>query len=576
MHLLQLSLKRLLDLVFASLLIVVTLPFLVIAVLLSWLFQGPPVFFVQTRPGLHGKPFNIFKLRTMKAQNASGTLSDMERTTRIGSFLRNSSLDELPQLFNVLKGELSLVGPRPLLMEYLERYDSTQKRRHDVKPGITGWAQVNGRNNTTWDQRFQHDVWYVDNWSLWLDLKILFLTVFKVFSSKGVNASESTTMTVFTGNSDKIPLSIPHLNGSEARYVQEALASNWVAPLGPFVDRFEAELAKLVQRRHTVAMSSGTAAIHVALRLLDVGPGDHVFCQSLTFIATANPIVYLGATPVFIDSSPRDWNISPLALERALAESKKNGKLPKAVIVVDLFGQPVDYDAIIPICEAFGVPLIEDAAEALGSSYKGKPCGSFGKIGILSFNGNKIITTSGGGALCVDDPQLAKKAKFWITQARDPETWYEHSEAGYNYRMSNILAAIGVGQLESLSERVNARRGISQRYGEELSKLSVSMMPSLAGCVSNNWLSAAVLTGNRADGITANRLIHTMLESGIELRHIWKPLHLQPLFKDCAFYAHDQDYARQLFENGFCLPSWSGMSAEKQQRVIQQIQKFLA
>lgn len=573
---LQLALKRLIDIIAAMVILIVTLPILLVVVVISRLTQGSPVFFIQTRPGLGEKPFNIFKLRTMRPQDPNNPLGDVERTTAIGSFIRKTSIDELPQMLNVLKGELSLVGPRPLLMEYLPRYNSTQRRRHQVKPGITGWAQIKGRNNTTWEQRFQHDVWYVDNWSVWLDLKIIFQTFLKVFTAKDVNASETTTMTLFTGSTDKIPLSIPHLNGKEIQYVSEALESNWVAPLGPFVDRFEIELAKQVDRTHVVAMSSGTAAIHVALRLLDVKPGDTVFCQSLTFVATANPIIQLGATPVFIDSSPDDWNISVPALKRALQEAKALGKMPKAVIAVDLFGQPADYDEIVPLCEQYGVALIEDAAEALGANYKGKPCGSFGQFGVLSFNGNKIITTSGGGALCVNSSELAQKAKFLITQARDQATWYEHSEAGYNYRMSNILAAIGVAQLETLKDRVSSRRNIASNYGAGLRGSPIAMMPVLRDRTSNNWLSAAVLTGSHADHRTADRIIHRLQNEGVELRHIWKPLHLQPLFKDTTFYAHDEDFSAHLFQNGFCLPSWSGMTSEKQQTVIHKITQLLS
>lgn len=573
---LQRALKRLVDISVALTLLVLTAPIMLVSYLAIRLSMGAPALFVQQRPGKNEEPFFIYKFRTMRTQKPGQGLSDHERMTGVGRFLRRTSIDELPQLLNVLKGELSLVGPRPLLMEYLPRYNQTQRRRHDVTPGITGWAQVNGRNNTTWDQRFAHDVWYVDHWSLWLDFKILFLTAYKVLSSKDVNASETTTMTAFTGNSDKIPLSIPHLNGNELQYVREALDSNWVAPLGPFVDRFEGELAKKIQRSHVIAMSSGTAAIHIALRLLDVKAGDTVFCQSLTFVATANPILYQGATPVFIDSNPDDWNISVPALRRALAAAKAQGRLPKAVIAVDLFGQPADYDQIVPLCKEYAVPLIEDAAEALGSTYKGKPCGSFGDFGILSFNGNKIITTSGGGALGVNDPALAKKAKFLITQARDAETWYEHSEAGYNYRMSNILAAIGCAQLETLAQRVEARRQISLAYAKAFAGAPLQMMPALDGRMSNNWLSAAVLTGARADGKTANELIHSMLKEGIELRHIWKPLHLQPLFKDAKYYPHDHDVAAHLFANGMCLPSWSGMLEKSQLQAITKLSSWLS
>lgn len=376
-----------------------------------------------------------------------------------------------------------------------------------------------------------------------------------------------------SGNS-KIPLSIPHLNGKELEYIKAAIDSTWVT-MGPFVDRFEEGLGKVAGTSHVVAMSCGTAAIHVALRLLGVGPGDTVFCPSLTFIATANPILYLGAKPVFIDSSPEDWNLSPLALQNALEDAKKKGKLPKAVLVVDLFGQAADYDKIIPICDSYGVPVIEDAAEALGSSYNGKPCGSFGKFGVLSFNGNKIMTTSGGGALCVHDAATAKRAKYMITQARESAEWYEHTEVGYNYRLSNILAAMGVAQLETLSDHMKARQEIASRYEKAFSDFpAVRMMPKPAGRTNNHWLSTISLDPKYTRK-TVSSLIQYMAGLGIELRHVWKPLHLQPVFKGTDYYPHSNDCSKEIFEQSVCIPSWSGMKVNEQDRVCAELKKFL-
>lgn len=382
----------------------------------------------------------------------------------------------------------------------------------------------------------------------------------------------------------RISLSIPHMSGKELEYISDAFNSNWIAPLGPQVDAFEKELAAYLGVNEVAVTVSGTAALHLALILLGVKKNDLVFCSTLTFAATANPILYTQAKPVFIDSEPHTWNMSPCALERAFNEAEKNGSSPKAVIVVNIFGQSADYTRINNICAHFKVPVIEDAAESLGATYKNKMSGSFGKISVISFNGNKIITTSGGGAIISDTPELIKRARYLATQARLPVRHYEHSEIGYNYRMSNILAAIGRGQLEVLEERVEARRAVFNRYYEALSNIeSLSFMPEAGFGRSTRWLTALTVDPN-VSGITRDQVIDALELENIESRPVWKPMHLQPLYKDCLYYPHftdgdsdihyPQSLSDRLFEFGLCLPSSSNLLLEDQERVINCLRKL--
>ena len=375
----------------------------------------------------------------------------------------------------------------------------------------------------------------------------------------------------------RIYLSTPHMSGNEIKYINDAFDTNWIAPLGPHVDAFEKELAAFVGVKDAAAVSSGTAAIHLALRLLDIKAGDTVFCSSLTFVASANPIVYLGAMPVFIDSEPETWNMSPQALEQALHDANLVGKLPKAVIVVNLYGQSAKMDEIVAICHIYNIPIIEDAAESLGSTYKGRASGSFGRFGVYSFNGNKIITTSAGGMLVSNDAEGLEKARFLATQARDPAAHYQHSQMGYNYRMSNVLAGIGRAQLEVLEERVNARRAIFKRYYQELSHLpGVRFMPELKHTRSNRWLTALTIEEKEA-GVSIEVLLKSLADENIEARPVWKPLHMQPLFEGTRYYPHsdNENVSEHLFKTGICLPSGSKMTEEDQMRVIDCIKKVL-
>lgn len=374
---------------------------------------------------------------------------------------------------------------------------------------------------------------------------------------------------------EQILLSTPHMGVGELEFVEEAFRTNWIAPLGPNVDAFERELGESVGASHAVALSSGTAAIHLALRVLGVEAGDSVFCSSLTFAASVNPIVYQGAEPVLIDSEPDSWNMSPVALARALEHAKGQGRLPKAVIVVCLYGQSADMDPIIEICGRYGVHVVEDAAESLGAKYKGKASGTFGRLGIYSFNGNKIITTSGGGMLVTKEKELADRARFLATQARDPAPHYQHSTIGYNYRMSNILAGVGRGQLSVLPDRVAARREIFETYKRELSDIDwLEWMPEPEWSYSTHWLSVCTIRDD-VSRLTAANVIERLSGEFIEARPLWKPMHLQPIFERYQYFRHSNvSISDGLFERGICLPSGSNMSREQLFRVIETIRNI--
>lgn len=374
---------------------------------------------------------------------------------------------------------------------------------------------------------------------------------------------------------DKIWLSSPHMGTKEFGYVKEAFETNWIAPLGPHVNGLENDIAAYLDNDIKVAaLSAGTAALHLALILSGVKAGDEVICQSLTFSASANPIVYQGATPVFIDSESDTWNMSPYWLEVAIEERLKDGRKPVAIIPVHLYGMPAKMDEIMAIAERYTIPVIEDAAEALGAVYKERRCGAFGKMAILSFNGNKIITTSGGGALVSHDKNLTDKARFLATQARDPAPHYQHSHIGYNYRMSNVCAAIGRGQMEVLPERIQQRRKNYERYASELSVVpGFSFLPEPEGFFSNRWLTTILVNPDQTGGITREDIRLTLERENIESRPLWKPMHLQPIFKNAPFYGDGT--SEKLFEQGLCLPSGSNMTAEEQDRVIYHIKKAL-
>jgi dTDP-4-amino-4,6-dideoxygalactose transaminase len=369
----------------------------------------------------------------------------------------------------------------------------------------------------------------------------------------------------------KIWLSSPHIGINEKKYVNDAFDTNWISPLGPNVDAFEKSLEIQTKSSHVAALSSGTCAIHLALILLGVKSGDTVFCQSFTFSASANPISYQGATPVFIDSEKDTWNMDPNLLKTALEEANQNGKLPKAIIPVHLYGMPAKMDEILSIANEYGVPIIEDAAEALGANINEKPCGSFGTFGVLSFNGNKIITTSGGGALLSEDVEMIEKARFLSTQARDAAPHYQHTHIGYNYRMSNVLAGIGRGQLEVLNDRVTARRNNFAKYRKYFSKYNnqgfeIQFQEEPDGYFSNRWLTCIVVDPSKNNGLTRESIRLSMDAENIETRPLWKPMHQQPIFASSKSFLNG--VSDNLFENGLCLPSGSNLTEEEFSRIF--------
>lgn len=359
------------------------------------------------------------------------------------------------------------------------------------------------------------------------------------------------------------------------KYVQEAFDTNWIAPLGPNVTAFENELADYLNVKHVAALTAGTAAIHLALIILGVKQGDEVISSSFTFSATVNPIVYLGATPILIDSEEESWNMSPELLEKAILDRLSRGKKPKAIVIVHLYGMPAKIVELIKIANKYDIPVIEDAAEALGSKYDGKACGTFGEMGILSFNGNKIITTSGGGALISNNEEYVNKARFLSTQARDKAPYYQHSQIGYNYRMSNVLAGIGRGQLEVIAERVAKRRSIFEFYFKNLNHLKgISFLKEIQPSFSNRWLTTIIVDPKKTGGISCED-IHRALEiDNIETRPLWKPMHLQPIFQTCPCYTNG--ITEKLFKFGLCLPSGSNLSEKDLNRVLFQINKVFA
>src|ERR1022692_237818 len=366
----------------------------------------------------------------------------------------------------------------------------------------------------------------------------------------------------------RILLSVPHMGGNEETYVRQAFSTNWLSTVGPNLTAFEREFSTRIGLP-TVALSSGTAALHLALRLVGVGPGDEVICSTLTFVAAANAIVYQGGVPVFVDSDRATWNLDSDVLSRALRDRAAANRLPKALVVVHLYGQSADMDPIRAACAEYGVPVIEDAAEAVGTLYKGKPAGTVGDIGVYSFNGNKIITTTGGGMLVSSNPDWVAKARFWSQQARDPALWYEHSELGYNYRMSNVIAGIGRGQLEVLDLRVQQRRTIAFRYRDALGTLpGITLMPQAPYGVHTNWLSC-FLIDEEEFGCSRDHLIRFLDAANVESRPVWKPMHLQILYTASRCYGGE--VAEDLFHRGICLPSSSSLSLEDQLYVINQV-----
>ncbi len=371
-----------------------------------------------------------------------------------------------------------------------------------------------------------------------------------------------------------LPLSSPVFDGNESHYIKEVIGSGLLATNGEFIEKFEKKLSWKIRSHQAVALNSGTSALHLALILLGVESGDEVICQSFTFCASANPIVYLGAKPVFVDSETDTWNMSPELLEDAILSRISQGKKPKAIVVVHLFGMPAKMKDILEISERYDIPVLEDAAEAVGSTYMGRSCGSFGKIGVFSFNGNKIITTGGGGALLSNDVSIVEKGKYLSTQAREDLPYYQHLEIGYNYRMNNMAAGIGLAQLEKLDECVSKRRAVNQLYRKLLEGFpGIEFQPELDESYSNFWLST-VLIDEKKTGFSNDKLRVRLFREGIETRFLWKPLHLQPVFRGARFYGGR--VSEKLFLSGICLPSSENLSHEDQKKVVRVFEKTLS
>ncbi len=377
-------------------------------------------------------------------------------------------------------------------------------------------------------------------------------------------------------NKKRIFLSSPHMGGEEMKYIQESFDTNWIAPMGPNVESFEKEVASYVGVMRGLALNSGTSAIHMALKLLNVKSDDLVFCSSLTFVASCNPVIYEKAIPVFIDSEPQSFNMSPKALKKAFEYYEEKNMKPKVVIVVHIYGRSADMDRIVEICNMYNVPIVEDSAESLGATYKGKETGTMGEFGIFSFNGNKIITTSGGGMLVSNNIKAIDKARFWATQSRDNARYYQHSELGYNYRMSNVLAGIGRGQLKILNERIAKKKSIFEFY--ERGFIDIPYIYMEENCeygTSNYWLSVMLLS--KGCKIKPIDIIKALEKENVEARHIWKPIHLQPYYEEFKFFSHNDvgiSVCEDIFERGICLPSDTKMTTEDQQRVIDVVKEL--
>ena len=568
--------KRFFDFISALLGLIVLFPFLLIISILIKLTSKGSVFYKQERTGQYGHLFTIIKFRSMIENHGDKntvTVVGDQRITKFGSFIRKYKIDELPGLWNVVKGEMSLVGPRPDLPHYYNLLEGEDRKILELKPGITGPASLKYANEeqllklqddpatyhyeVIFKDKVKINLDYYKRNNLWIDLKIIFATIFR--------------RSYVLKQHKRIWLSPPDFSDYELSFIRRKFNIDWVSSFGPHINSLEEELSKISKDYYVAALSSGTSAIHLALILSGVKQQDTVLCSSFTFSASANPIRYVGAEPIFIDSEEETWNMSPDLLEKAILEGIDSDKIPKAIMLVHIYGMPAKMDEIMRISNKYNIPVIEDAAEALGSTYKNQPLGTFGKFGIYSFNGNKIITTSGGGALISNEKELIEKAKFLATQARDKRPHYEHSHIGYNYRMSNVCAAIGLGQLESLPKRLTQKRKIYEYYKESLSCIdSIKFLQECNGSFSNYWLTTIFL--DKTSAIDREELRLHLEKDNIESRPLWKPMHLQPIFKNCKSYVNN--VSEDLFNRGLCLPSGTNMSKKDMKKVVNSIKAF--
>ena len=565
--------KRIFDIFFAFLGLIFLAPVLLVVAIIIKLTSRGAILYKQERAGRYAKIFTIIKFRSMIENHGDQntvTVSGDQRITKFGAFIRKSKIDELPGLWNVLKGEMSFVGPRPDLPYYYSLLKGNDRKILDLKPGITGPASLKYANEEQIlklqddPEKYHYDIIFKDkvkinleyynNNNLWVDLKIILSTIFRM------------TYTVKLEN--RILLSPPSISAEELRFIKKNFDINWIASYGPHISNFESNLSAISKGFNVAALSSGTSSIHLALILLGIQKDDEVICSSFTFSASANPIIYQGAIPVFIDCEAESWNMCPRLLEKAIVDGIEKGKPPKAIILVHLYGMPARMDEIMSVANKYKIPVVEDAAEALGSTYKGRAMGTFGIFGIYSFNGNKIITTSGGGALVSKDEKLIAKAKFLATQSRDDKPHYEHSEIGYNYRMSNVCAAIGLGQLAVLPERVFQKRKIYDFYRNALSSIQeITFLEEPKDSCSNLWLTTILI--DKASKISRESLRLYLEKDNIETRPLWKPMHQQPVFKE--YKSFQNGVSDDLFDRGLCLPSGTNMSKQDLQRVVSKI-----
>lgn len=564
----DLSPKRVFDFLLSVMGTILISPVLLFLSILILIVNGRPILFSQERPGLNAKAFRILKFRTMTLPSNKGN-SDAERLTQIGSWLRSLSLDELPELWNVLVGDMSLVGPRPLLMQYLPRYSLLQARRHEVKPGISGWAQVNGRNQLTWEEKFNHDVWYVDHRSMGLDLKILFMTFFKIIKREGISAKGFSTMPEFKPEGAPIEMSSAEITDADIQAVTDVLRSGRLA-LGPRVSDFEKKVAAYVGVKHAIAVSSGTAALHLIVKSLGIGPGDEVLVPSFTFAASVNAILYEGATPVFVDIRKDNYNLDPADLE------KKITSRTKAIMAVDVFGHSVDWDPILRIAAQYHLNIIDDCCEALGAEYRGKRVGSFGDAGAFAFYPNKQITTGEGGMIVTNRDDIAKLAISYRNQGRDEMgQWLEHVRLGYNYRLDEMSGALGSSQMDRIDSILNKRAQVAAKYSARLKDVAGINIPLVLPGTKMSWFVYVITLDN---DFLADEVIHGLAGKGIPSRAYFSPIHLQAYLKtdsrgyDCS----DLPITRAITGRTIALPFHANLKDSEIEQVVLILKEVLS
>jgi len=565
--------KRAFDLIVSGIALAVLSPLLLAIGLMVRLIDGAPILFFQKRPGKHGKIFRIVKFRTMKEASSSAIKSDEFRLTRLGKFLRATSLDELPELWNVFVGDMSFVGPRPLIVEYLPRYNSNQSRRHNIRPGITGLAQIHGRNQQSWEKRFEDDVWYVDHRNFALDLKILFITLYQVVRKEGISAQGFATMPEFFPSTNdvaepaNIEMSSAEINENDVAAVVKVVRSGRLA-LGPSVAEFEKNMAKYIGVKHAVAVSSGTAALHLIVKSLGIGPGDEVLVPSFTFAASVSAILYVGATPVFVDICTDTYNLDPADLER-----RRTSKT-KAIMVVDVFGHSADWDSILSFAKKHQLLVIDDCCEALGAEYRGQKVGSFGNAGAFAFYPNKQITTGEGGMIVTNDDELARLCRSYRNQGRDEMgQWLDHARLGYNYRMDEMSGALGVSQLSRIESILLKRANVADMYNKRLANIPGVQLPVIKENMRMSWFVYVITL---KEGLSASKLIRELDHRGIPSRAYFSPIHRQTYMAEHLTVTPILPVTDRLRDRTLALPFHNHMTREQVNSVARAIEEILS